>query len=117
MNNTNDNNPALSLSALGSPRDLRVFDETVSTMKLSWEAAPGRVLQYRVAFRPVAGGEMKVVTVKGENTATLLKNLQPGTEYELAVSARYASGQGNPLEGRGTTLEGKGITTSSRLVP
>ncbi|XP_062324096.1 collagen alpha-1(XII) chain [Osmerus eperlanus] len=92
--------------ALGSPRDLRVFDETVSTMKLSWEAAPGRVLQYRVAFRPVAGGEMKVVTVKGENTATLLKNLRPGTEYELAVSARYASGQGNPLEGQGTTLEG-----------
>ncbi|XP_067097113.1 collagen alpha-1(XII) chain [Osmerus mordax] len=91
--------------ALGSPRDLRVFDETVSTMKLSWEAAPGRVLQYRVAFRPVAGGEMKVVTVKGENTATLLKNLRPGTEYELAVSARYASGQGNPLEGQGTTLE------------
>ncbi|XP_041716800.1 collagen alpha-1(XII) chain isoform X5 [Coregonus clupeaformis] len=91
--------------ALGSPRDLQVFDETVSTMKLSWAAAPGRVLQYRINFRPSAGGEKKEVSVKGGNTNTLLKNLQPGTEYDLAVSARYSSGLGDPLEGKGTTLE------------
>ncbi|XP_070302583.1 collagen alpha-1(XII) chain-like [Salvelinus sp. IW2-2015] len=91
--------------ALGSPRDLQVFDETVSTMKLSWAAAPGRVLQYRINFRPSAGGERKEVWVKGGNTNTLLKNLQPGTEYDLVVSARYSSGLGDPLEGKGTTLE------------
>uniref|UniRef100_A0A4W5MT26 Collagen, type XII, alpha 1b n=1 Tax=Hucho hucho TaxID=62062 RepID=A0A4W5MT26_9TELE len=91
--------------ALGSPRDLQVFDKTVSTMKLSWTAAPGRVLQYRINFRPSAGGEKKEVSVKGGNTNTLLKNLQPGTEYDLAVSARYSSGLGDPLEGKGTTLE------------
>ncbi|XP_038818501.1 collagen alpha-1(XII) chain-like [Salvelinus namaycush] len=91
--------------ALGSPRDLQVFDKTVSTMKLSWAAAPGRVLQYRINFRPSAGGERKEVWVKGGNTNTLLKNLQPGTEYDLVVSARYSSGLGDPLEGKGTTLE------------
>ncbi|KAM9552623.1 collagen alpha-1(XII) chain-like isoform 6-T6 [Salvelinus alpinus] len=91
--------------ALGSPRDLQVFDETVSTMKLSWAAAPGRVLQYRINFRPSAGGEKKEVWVKGGNTNTLLKNLQPGTQYDLVVSARYSSGLGDPLEGKGTTLE------------
>ncbi|XP_041721920.1 collagen alpha-1(XII) chain [Coregonus clupeaformis] len=89
----------------GSPRDLRVFDETISTMKLSWAAAPGRVLQYRINFHPSAGGEWKEVSVKGENTNALLKNLQPGTEYDLAVSARYSSGLGDPLKGKGTTLE------------
>ncbi|XP_052327166.1 collagen alpha-1(XII) chain-like isoform X5 [Oncorhynchus keta] len=89
----------------GSPRDLRVFDETMSTMKLSWAAAPGRVLQYRINFHPSAGGERKEVSVKGENTNVLLKNLQPGTEYDLAVSARYSSGLGDPLKGKGTTLE------------
>ncbi|CDQ71588.1 unnamed protein product [Oncorhynchus mykiss] len=89
----------------GSPRDLRVFDETMSTMKLSWAAAPGRVLQYRINFLPSAGGERKEVSVKGENTNVLLKNLQPGTEYDLAVSARYSSGLGDPLKGKGTTLE------------
>ncbi|XP_055740500.1 collagen alpha-1(XII) chain-like isoform X5 [Salvelinus fontinalis] len=91
--------------ALGSPRDLQVFDKTVSTMKLSWAAAPGRVLQYRINFRPSAGGERKEVWVKGGNTNTHLKNLQPGTEYDLVVSARYSSGLGDPLEGKGTTLE------------
>lgn len=76
-------------------------------MKLSWAAAPGRVLQYRINFRPSAGGEKKEVSVKGGNTNTLLKNLQPGTEYDLEVSARYSSGLGDPLEGKGATLEGK----------
>uniref|UniRef100_A0A8C8IZS0 Collagen, type XII, alpha 1b n=1 Tax=Oncorhynchus tshawytscha TaxID=74940 RepID=A0A8C8IZS0_ONCTS len=97
--------PASSLLGQGSPRDLRVFDETMSTMKLSWAAAPGRVLQYRINFHPSAGGERKEVSVKGENTNVLLKNLQPGTEYDLAVSARYSSGLGDPLKGKGTTLE------------
>ncbi|KAG7244369.1 hypothetical protein INR49_002894 [Caranx melampygus] len=91
--------------ARGSPRDLRVFDETISTMKLAWQAAPGNVLQYRIAFKPADGGERKEISVKGDNTQAMLKNLQPGTEYELFVSARYSSGMGDPLLGTGTTLE------------
>uniref|UniRef100_A0AAQ6AME4 Collagen alpha-1(XII) chain n=1 Tax=Amphiprion ocellaris TaxID=80972 RepID=A0AAQ6AME4_AMPOC len=89
----------------GSPRDLRVFDETISTMKLAWQAAPGNVLQYRIAFKPAEGGERKEISVKGDTTQALLKNLQPATEYELFVSARYSSGLGDPLLGTGTTLE------------
>ncbi|KAL0967290.1 hypothetical protein UPYG_G00250360 [Umbra pygmaea] len=91
--------------ARGSPRDLQVFDETVSTMKLSWAAAPGRVVQYRISYRPTAGGESKEVSVKGDNTNVLLKNLQPDTKYDLTVRARYTSGLGDPLEGKGTTVE------------
>ncbi|XP_059208525.1 collagen alpha-1(XII) chain [Centropristis striata] len=89
----------------GAPRDLRVFDETVSTMKLAWEAAPGNVLQYRIAFKPSEGGERKEISVKGDNTQATLKNLQSATEYELFVTARYSSGLGDPLLGTGTTLE------------
>uniref|UniRef100_A0A8B9L5Q2 Collagen, type XII, alpha 1a n=1 Tax=Astyanax mexicanus TaxID=7994 RepID=A0A8B9L5Q2_ASTMX len=90
--------------AKGSPRDLRVFEETEATMKLSWQAAPGNVLQYRIAYKP-EDGERKEIAVKGDNTATMLKNLSPGTEYELFVSARYSSGLGDPVLGKGTTLE------------
>lgn len=93
-------------SVRGSPRDLRVFNETVSSMRLSWRPAPGNVLQYNVAYKP-EGGERKEIVVKGDSTIALLKNLQPDTEYELFVSARYASGLGDPLMGTGTTLEGK----------
>ncbi|XP_034713985.1 collagen alpha-1(XII) chain isoform X1 [Etheostoma cragini] len=89
----------------GSPRDLRVFDETISTMKLAWQAAPGNVLQYRISFKPAEGGDRKEISVKGDTTQALLKNLQPATEYELFVSARYSSGLGDPLLGTGTTLE------------
>ncbi|XP_056111851.1 collagen alpha-1(XII) chain isoform X2 [Rhinichthys klamathensis goyatoka] len=88
----------------GSPRDLRVFNETVSSMKVSWRAAPGNVLQYNVAYKP-DGGERKEIFVKGDTTTALLKNLLPDTEYELFVSARYTSGLGAPLMGTGTTLE------------
>lgn len=95
------------LPVRGSPRDLRVSDETTTTMKLAWQAAPGNVLQYRIAFKPSEGGERKEVSSRGEVTQIVLKNLQPATEYELFVSARYASGQGDPLLGTGTTLEGK----------
>ncbi|XP_069574960.1 collagen alpha-1(XII) chain isoform X2 [Brachyistius frenatus] len=89
----------------GSPRDLRVFDETISTMKLAWQAAPGNVVQYHIAFKPAEGGERKEMLVKGDITQAVLKNLQPATEYELFVSARYSSGLGDPLLGTGMTLE------------
>ncbi|XP_053488111.1 collagen alpha-1(XII) chain isoform X2 [Ictalurus furcatus] len=90
--------------AKGSPRNLRVFDETESTMKLSWQAAPGNVLQYHIAYKP-EGGERKEISVKGDATTAMLKNLLPDTEYEIFVSAHYSSGLGDPLLGRGTTLE------------
>ncbi|XP_077586812.1 collagen alpha-1(XII) chain isoform X3 [Stigmatopora nigra] len=90
---------------VGSPRDLRVYDETINTMRLAWEAAPGNVLQYIIAFKPSDAGERREVTVRGDTTQAMLQNLQPDTEYELFVSARYTSGLGEPLLGIGTTLE------------
>ncbi|XP_059375411.1 collagen alpha-1(XII) chain-like isoform X2 [Carassius carassius] len=95
----------------GSPRDLRVFNETVSSMRVSWRAAPGNVLQYHVAYKS-DGGEIKEMFVKGDTTTALLKNLSPDTEYELFVSARYTSGLGAPLMGTGTTLEELGSPTN-----
>lgn len=75
-------------------------------MKLSWEAAPGNVLQYHIAYKP-EGGERKEISVNGDSTSAMLKSLLPDTEYEIFVSALYSSGFGEPLLGRGTTLEGK----------
>lgn len=74
-------------------------------MKLSWQSAPGNVLEYNIAYKP-DGGEKKEIFVKGDSDAATLKDLTPDTEYELFVSARYSSGLGEPLLGTGTTLEG-----------
>ncbi|XP_052009198.1 collagen alpha-1(XII) chain-like isoform X2 [Xyrauchen texanus] len=98
---------------LGSPRDLKVSNETVSSLRLSWRAAPGNVLQYHVTYKP-DGGERKEIFVKGDTTSAILKNLLSDTEYELFVSARYSSGLGDPILGRGTTLEELG--SASNLV-
>lgn len=97
-----------SISVLGSPRDLRVFDETISTMKVAWQPARGNVLRYHIIYKPAEGGDRNEITVKGDTTQALLKNLQPATEYELFVTPQYTSGVGDPLIGTGTTLEGKG---------
>ncbi|KAI5616691.1 collagen alpha-1(XII) chain isoform X1 [Silurus asotus] len=90
--------------AKGSPQNLRVFDETEYTMKLSWQAAPGNVLQYHIAYKP-EGGERNEISVEGDSTTAMLENLLPDTEYEIFVSAHYSSGLGDPLLGKGTTLE------------
>uniref|UniRef100_A0A673M095 Collagen alpha-1(XII) chain n=1 Tax=Sinocyclocheilus rhinocerous TaxID=307959 RepID=A0A673M095_9TELE len=103
--------PSMDTEVRGSPRDLRVFNETVSSMRVSWRAAPGIVLQYQVAYKP-DGGERKEMFVKGDATTALLRNLSPDTEYEVFVSARYTSGLGAPLMGTGTTLEELGSPTN-----
>lgn len=86
-------------------------------MKVSWEPAPGDVLQYRLAYRASSGGPRKEVSVKGTNTAIVLKKLQPGTEYDITVSARYRSGLGEALKGRGATLEGKSMRDAGYSSP
>lgn len=91
----------------GNPRDLRVSDATTSTLKLSWSGAPGKVKQYLVTYTPAAGGETQEVTVRGETTNTVLRRLKEGTQYDISVTALYASGAGEALSGKGTTLEGK----------
>uniref|UniRef100_A0A8C5R881 Collagen alpha-1(XII) chain n=1 Tax=Leptobrachium leishanense TaxID=445787 RepID=A0A8C5R881_9ANUR len=93
---------------LGEPRNLVVSDPTTSSLKLKWSAAPGKVLRYLVTYTPVDGGEHKEVTLKGDTTSTVLKELDAGTTYSLSVNALYASGAGSALPGQGTTLDERG---------
>lgn len=95
------------ISVRGSPRDLRVFDETTSTMRVTWRPAPGNVLRYQITYKPAQGGEGNEVFVNRQTNEVVLQNLESDTEYELFVSAIYTSGSGDPLLGTGTTLEGK----------
>ncbi|XP_039202568.1 collagen alpha-1(XII) chain isoform X3 [Crotalus tigris] len=96
------------LEVLGRPRDLKVSDATTSSLKLSWNSAPGKVQQYLVTYTPAIGGEPKEITVRGDTTSTDLTNLEPGTKYDLSVTALYASGAGEALSKQGETLEERG---------
>ncbi|XP_061479123.1 collagen alpha-1(XII) chain isoform X1 [Rhineura floridana] len=93
---------------LGRPRDLKVSDATTSSMKLSWNSAPGKVQRYLVTYTPGTGGETKEVTLREDTTSTILRDLEPGTRYDLDVTALYASGAGDAVSGQGVTLEDRG---------
>lgn len=82
-------------------------DETTDSFKLTWSQAPGRVLRYRIRYRPVSGGESKEVSTPANQRRKTLENLTPDTKYEISVIAEYSSGPGSPLTGNAATEEGR----------
>ncbi|KAI9528339.1 hypothetical protein NQZ68_022031 [Dissostichus eleginoides] len=93
---------------LGFARNLQVTDPTTSTLNVRWDAAEGSVREYIVTWVPVAGGEQEVDQVSGTTTSTVLKSLDPNTEYTVTVVPVYhemeglsmsANGKTNPLGG------------------
>ncbi|KAI4799831.1 hypothetical protein KUCAC02_016631, partial [Chaenocephalus aceratus] len=93
---------------LGFARNLQVTDPTTSSLNVRWDAAEGTVREYIVTWVPVAGGEREVDQVSGTTTSTVLKSLDPNTEYTVTVVPVYhemeglsmsANGKTNPLGG------------------
>ncbi|KAG7264080.1 hypothetical protein CRUP_009530 [Coryphaenoides rupestris] len=88
---------------LGYARNLQVTDPTTSTLNVRWGAAEGSVREYIIIWVPVAGdGEQDVDQVSGTTTATVLKNLQPNTEYTVTVVPVY-----HEMEGKSQSKNGK----------
>lgn len=91
----------LPVSAAG--RTIVVSDEKADSMRVSWQRAPGSVVNYRVTYRPKAGGRQLATKVPGGKTTTMLRNLTSLTTYEITVLPIYRSGEGKAREGEGTT--------------
>lgn len=89
------------VSAAG--RVIAVSEETEKTMKVTWQPAPGNVLNYRVTYKPKVGGRQLAAKVPGGNTTTVLRRLTPLTTYEITVLPVYRSGEGKLRLGEGTT--------------
>lgn len=75
---------------------------------MSWRAAPGSVIRYRLSYIPLSGvgGASEAQTV-GAETTIVLQELFPITTYRVSVSAEYASGIGDEMQVEGTTKEGE----------
>lgn len=91
----------------GAVRNLRVTEETTDSFRVSWQAAPGAVLRYRLFYEPISGGERLEAVTDGSQTTIVLQELFPITTYRVTVHAEYASGMGAPMDTRGTTKEGQ----------
>lgn len=91
----------LAVSAAG--RTIVVLEETEKTMKVTWQAAPGNVLNYRVTYKPKSGGRQLAAKVPGGTTSTVLRRLTHLTTYDITVLPVYRFGEGKARQGEGTT--------------
>lgn len=75
---------------------------------MSWQAAPGPVVRYRLSYVPLSGaGEILEAQTIGTETSIVLQELFPITTYRVSVFAEYASGMGAEMQIDGTTKEGE----------
>lgn len=106
-------------SVLAAHKRLTVSDETASSMRVSWVAAPGRVSHYRLRYVPSSGG--REVSLKVPGTSTLLQRLRPLTSYNITVHPIYKRGEGKARQGVGTTRtlvhHSTSLTETSTLTP
>ncbi|KAM4521925.1 collagen alpha-1(XII) chain isoform 2-T2 [Odontesthes bonariensis] len=99
------------------PRNLRVFNATTSSLAVKWDHAPGPVKNYKITYRPTAGGEPLSVQVGGKKTTTVLQKLQPDTPYTITVAAVYSSGVSKDVSGDGKTKPLGGVRNLQVLNP
>lgn len=101
-------NDPLFAAEQGTVRNLRVSEETTDSFRVSWAAAPGAVVRYRVTYVPVRGDSatMEAFT-QGPETNIVLQQLFPLTTYRVSVAAEYSSGTGKQMQIDGTTKEGE----------
>lgn len=98
---------AISASEQGTVRDLTVSEETTSSFRVTWQAAPGAVIRYRLFYYAISNpGERLEAETDGKSTTIVLQELFPITTYRVSVVAEYASGLGDAIETDGTTKEG-----------
>lgn len=84
-------------------RTVTVDNETENTMRVRWQPSPGKVLSYRVYYRPRSGGRQMFGRVNAPATSIVLKRLKPRTTYDLSVVPIYDFGQGKSRKAEGTT--------------
>uniref|UniRef100_A0A8C9ZP75 Collagen type XII alpha 1 chain n=1 Tax=Sander lucioperca TaxID=283035 RepID=A0A8C9ZP75_SANLU len=89
---------------LGGVRNLQVLNPTMTTLNVRWEPAEGRVKEYKVIYVPAAGGAESMDQVSGTTTSTVLKQLEPNTEYTVTVVPVY-----HEMEGKSQSANGKTI--------
>ncbi|KAJ8275019.1 hypothetical protein COCON_G00096440 [Conger conger] len=88
---------------LGGVRNLQVTDPTISTLNVRWEPAEGNVREYKVLYVPVPGDVEDTQMVSGGATSTVLRNLQPDTEYRVSLVPVYLDAEGKKQSENGKT--------------
>uniref|UniRef100_A0AAQ4RUI8 Collagen type XII alpha 1 chain n=1 Tax=Gasterosteus aculeatus aculeatus TaxID=481459 RepID=A0AAQ4RUI8_GASAC len=99
------------------PRNLRIFNATTTTLAVKWDSAPGAVQNYKISYKPVAGGEPLSTQVGGKKTSVILQKLEPDTKYFVSVAAVYPTGVQREISGEGQTKPMGGVRNLQVLNP
>lgn len=89
--------------ASASAKALVVFDETERSMRVTWKAAPGPVVSYKLTYVSQVSGKEMTMKIPANVTTTMLRKLQPMTTYLITVHPIYKRGEGKARQGVGTT--------------
>ncbi|XP_051953300.1 tenascin-like [Xyrauchen texanus] len=77
-------------TGLDSPTDLKVVDQTDSSITVEWKNSRSSVDGYRIKYGPIAGGahgEEMFPREAGDKTWATITGLKPGTEFGIGVTA------------------------------
>ncbi|XP_015742886.1 fibronectin isoform X5 [Python bivittatus] len=93
---------------LDGPTNLRLVNETSSTVLVTWRPPRARIGGYQLSVQSTTGSHPKQYTVGPSATKYLLRNLQPGSEYTVSLAAVKGNQKSNPEIGIFTTLQPTG---------
>uniref|UniRef100_A0A667YFT3 Collagen type XII alpha 1 chain n=1 Tax=Myripristis murdjan TaxID=586833 RepID=A0A667YFT3_9TELE len=90
---------------LAGPRNMKVYDETMSTMRVRWEPAGG-ASGYLMLYKPINASQPqpeKEMRVGADVSDVQLLQLIPNTAYSITLYALHGEDTSDPLEGTGVT--------------
>ncbi|XP_076132300.1 von Willebrand factor A domain-containing protein 1 [Alosa pseudoharengus] len=76
-----------------SPATVTVSESTANSVRVSWgPVQPDSVQSVQVEYSALPTGKLQIAKVNKQQNYTVLRNLEPDTQYLVTVSAKHASG-------------------------
>ncbi|GAA6215841.1 von Willebrand factor A domain-containing protein 1 [Lates japonicus] len=102
-----------------SPAVVSVSDSGPHQIRVSWgPLQPARVLRYTLEYGAIPSGRVQTVMLHGQKNSTVLRGLEPGTQYLVTVSALHKNGKEIAMSVKACTQEAAlPALTDLRLTP
>ncbi|XP_072100841.1 von Willebrand factor A domain-containing protein 1 [Mobula birostris] len=99
-----------------SPQVVVISDSQPRSFQVSWAPTPPSVASYEVLYGILPGGKTNLLSVSGDQNATIVNNLEPNTTYLVTVSAMYQSGRTEALSVKACTQDASSEAGKLKLI-
>uniref|UniRef100_A0A3Q3WAZ5 Uncharacterized protein n=1 Tax=Mola mola TaxID=94237 RepID=A0A3Q3WAZ5_MOLML len=80
---------AFTTTPIPGPLNLRASDVSTDSFQVSWDHSTNDIVQYKLFWTPITGGDTKEVILGGSDNRYFLMGLSPSTEYEVMLTAMF----------------------------